>query len=466
MRMKYALFALAPIGLVLQLGTASAAPNRQLGVRWEGTLEPEASKIVVYNLSPRPANAFLGTKVLSVPAGGAAEMGTAGLEGGPLSLRSSVHLLMLQTGNDFDAGSLEIQKNAAGQPRQAAGKLQPRFGRPDWTRELIANGPNVRHGATGAVGVKSDDPTARVEIAVEFVAPHSAVRIRQLDTLGNEVASVVASASKPVRWRASLGPVNGESRIELQTLRGEAQGTAAAVVEGGAAERAPVAPVAKSGGGLAEFTPDINWQRSPALTFTVTGGPASVCGDLYTSRNYGSYVKTPGWICTNPSGSASAGPWYWANQSGDEIGYAYIIWSNGSSTNTAFHIWDTTGPTATITSPVSSPVPTSFYGTGSDGSYGAGFSSSWGSSCSNYFYEENTDNYWDPYTNQYINAYFPVHVSCTISGMPSHSVTWSQSQIPPAYRHVSGRCYEWAVFLYESNDSNFYGNDVINFCIP
>lgn len=465
MRTKYALLALVPVSLVLQLGSAGAAPNRALGVRWEGTVEPQASKIVLHNLSPRAANAFLGSRVVSVPADGAAEMGTAGLGTGPLQLRSSAHMLVIQAGNDFDSGSLEIQRNASAQPAQAGAKLLTRFGRPEWTRELIANGPTVRHGATGTVTVKSDDPTARVEVAVEFVAPHSSVRIRQLDTLGNEVTSVVASASKPVRWRASLGPVNGESRIELQTLRGESQGTAAAVVEGAAAERSPVAPAAKSGG-LGEFTPDINWQRSPNLYFTVTGGPANLCGTLYVSRNYGSYVPTANWICTDGSGNATKGPWTWASQSGDEIAYGYIIWSNNSSTNTAVHIWDKTGPSATITSPVSSPVPTSFYGTGSDGGYGAGFSSSWGSSCSNYFYDETMDNYWDPYTNQYINAYFPVHVGCTISGMPSHSVSWSQSQIPPGYAHVSGRCYEWAVFLYEANDSNYYGNDVINFCIP
>ena len=464
MRMKYALLALAPMGLVLQLGSASAAPNRGLGVRWEGTVEPQASKIVLHNLSPRAANAYLGSKVVSVPADGAAEMGTAGLGAGPLRLRSSAHLLVVQAADDFDSGSLEIERKASVQPGQA--KLLPRFGRPDWTRELVTNGPNVRHGATGAISVKSDDPTARVEVAVEFVAPHSSVRIRQLDTLGNEMTSVVASASKPVRWRASLGPVNGESRIELQTLRGESQGTAAVTVDGAAAERSPVAPVVKSGGGLAEFTPDINWQYSPSLTFTVTGGPASVCGDLYTSRNYGAYVKSPGWICTNSSGNASAGPWTWANQSGDEIGYAYIIWSNNLSTNTAVHIWDKTGPTATITSPVASPVPTAFYGTGSDGTYGAGFSSSWGSSCSSYFYDETWDNYWDPSSNRYINAYFPYHVPCTISGMPSHSVSWSQSQIPPGYAHISGRCYEWGVFLYESNESAYYGYDTINFCIP
>ena len=112
-----------------------------------------------------------------------------------------------------------------------------------------------------------------------------------------------------------------------------------------------------------------------------------------------------------------------------------------------------------------SPAPISFYGTGSD--VGAGFNTSWGSSCYNYFYDETWDNYWDPYSNQYINAYFPYSVPCTISGwMPSTSVNWNQSQIPPGFAHKSGRCYEWGVFLYESSESSYYGWDTINFCVP
>lgn len=463
MRMKYALLALVPIGLVLQLGVASAAPNRELGVRWEGSVEPETSKLVVYNLSARPAKAFLGSRAVSIPADGVTEIPAAGLGTGTLRLRSAADLLVLQAREDFDAASVRI---ASGQSGQAGEKLLRESVNPEWARELIADGPNVRHGALGAVTVKSEDPTARVEVAVEFVASHSAVRIRQLDALGNEVTSVVASASRPVRWRASLGPVNGESRIELRTLQGEAQGTAAAVVEGAHSRtaRSPIAPLEKVGGGVADFVPDINWDRSPDLMFYVTGGPASVCGDLHISRNFATPTVTPGWICTNSSGNASAGPWTWANQNGTEYAEAYIVWSNGLSTNTAIHRWDKTPPTAAITSSGGSPAPISFSGTGND--VGAGFSSSWGSSCSNYFYDWTTDDYWDPSSNQYINAHFPVHVACTISGMPSTSVNWSQSQIPPGFAHKSGHCYEWAVFLYESSESTAYGNAKINFCVP
>ncbi|HEY9420262.1 MAG TPA: hypothetical protein VIW92_02520 [Thermoanaerobaculia bacterium] len=466
MRTKYALLALVPVGLVLQLGSAGAAPNRALGVRWEGTVEPLASKIVIHNLSPRAANAFLGSRVVSVPADGAAEMGTAGLGAGPLQLRSSAHMLLVQAGDDFDSGSLEIARSAAVQPGQA--KLLPRFGRPDWTRELVTNGPNVRHGATGAVSVKSDDPTARVEVAVEFVAPHSSVRIRQLDTLGNEVTSFVAAASKPVQWRASLGPVNGESRVELQTLRGESQGTAAALLEGDASpvQRAPIAPVLKAGGGILDFDPEINWQFSPNLYARITGAPPSMCGDLYISRNNSPYSVSPGYFCTDASGNATRGPWSWGNQAGDETAYAYVIWANGLSTNTARHVWDKTGPTVSITSPMASPAPISFSGTGSDGVFGAGFSPNWGSYCVTYFYNTTTSSYWWP-NSGYINTFPYNGPNCTISGMPSHSITWSEGQIPPGFAHVRGHCYEWGVYLHDANGgyTNQFGWTKINFCV-
>ena len=467
MRMKYALLALAPIGLVLQLGAASAAPNRELGVRWEGTIEPEASKIVVYNLSARSAKAFLGSRAVSIPAGGVTEIPAAGLGTGTLRLRSAADLLVLQAREDFDAASVQIASRPS---RQAGAKLLRESVNPEWTRELVSIGPRVRHGALGAVAVKSQDAAARVQVAVEFLTPHSAVRIRQLDTWGNEMTSLTASASQPVRWRASLAPVNGESRIELQTLRGEARSTAAAVVKGApsTAGGLPVAPLEKAGGGNANYDPDINWQHSPNLYYRVTGGPPNLCGDVYVSRNGGPYQVTPGWMCLDSNGNGSKGPWSWYNQSGTETTYAYMVWSNGLSTNTDIHIWDQNGPWSRITSPKASPAPISFYGTGND--IGAGFSPAWSSSCHTTYFEHPTPStpngrYWSPGSGQYLSTRHEEPCT-TFSGMPSLSVTWSQSTIPPGYAHISGRCYTWAVVLRESPYSDYEGWDNIYFCVP
>ena len=471
MRMKHALFALALVSLVLQQGTASAGPTRQqLGVRWEGTLEPEASKLVVYNLSARPAKAFLGSRAFSIPTDRAAEIPAAGLGTETIRLRSTAELLVLQALDGFDAGSVQIDKSSSSGPQQAGAKLLHESVNPEWTRELTADGPRVRHGALGAIALKSDDAAARVEVAVELLTPHTSIRIRQLDTWGNEITSLVAAASQPVRWRALLGPVNGESRIELRTLQGEAQATAAVAAAGDSSTtgRSPIAPLEKAGGGIGKFEPAINWQNSPDLYYRVTGGPPNVCGDSYVSRNGGPYVVTGGWMCLDANGNGVKGPWTWSNQNGTEIAYAYMVWSNGLSTNTDKHIWDKTGPWARITSPSASPAPISFYGTGND--EGAGYSSSWGSSCHTTFFEHPTPStpngrYWDPYTNQYINT-SRYEVPCTISGMPSLSVTWNQSTIPPGYTHFSGRCYTWAVVLRESTQSNYEGWDNRYFCVP
>src|SRR6185369_6290543 len=273
------------------------------------------------------------------------------------------------------------------------------------------------------------------------------------------------SASRPTRWQALLGAVAGASRVEVKTLRGESQATAAAVVPGAGrviAQRTRVVPPPKAdSGGLAQFSPEINW--SGDLYYNITGGPASLCGDLYVSRNFGSYTMTPNWICTNGSGNATAGPWSYASQSGDEEAFAYIIWSNSLSTNTAHHIWDKTDPTAAITSSNGPPAPTSFSGTASDPNYGAGFDSSWALCYTNY-YDSTTDNYWDPGTNLYSASHFPVVESCALSGMPSRSVTWSASQIPPGYAHITHHCYLWGVQVF---DGGHWSNmPLLNFCIP
>jgi hypothetical protein len=144
-----------------------------------------------------------------------------------------------------------------------------------------------------------------------------------------------------------------------------------------------------------------------------------------------------GWICTNGSGNATKGPWTWANQNGDEDAYAYIIWPDSTGTNVAHHIWDKTAPSITINSFGSTP-PTSFTGSANDGSYGAGFKSDFGSEsgvgyptgsrCYVQFRNVSTGLYWcSGYT---YTSSVACSVSCTISGMPSRSVTWSADQVP------------------------------------
>lgn len=456
MKMKHALVVFAPVALVLQLGSAGAAPGRDGRARWEEAVEPQASKILIHNLSTQPAEAALGSVAVTISANGIAEIPVIGAD--PLRLSgpaADTALLVLQVPDGFDAGSLEIEKSPSIQTKQAAA------------------GASVRHGAIGVASIQSKDPQARVEVAVEFLAPHTAVRIRQLDPLGNEMTSLVASASQRVLWRATLDQVAGESRIELQTLRGEAQGTVAVAGARGRNRNRGSRFIAPKAGGLAQFTPTINWQGSSDLYYKVSGGPASLCGTLYVSRNGGSYVPTANWICTDASGNATKGPWTYAGQSGDELAFAYIVWSNNESTNTAQHIWDKTPPSVSITSPGALPAPTSLYGTGSDPIYGSGFSANFGSAagggssyCTTYYYNTTTGGYWCPGSGY--GSQFPCNIDCTISGMPSHSVTWSvpSSSLPPGFAHFSGQCYEWGVYLYDNSRFGQAGRATKTFCIP
>ncbi len=166
------------------------------------------------------------------------------------------------------------------------------------------------------------------------------------------------------------------------------------------------------------------------------------------------------WVCTDGSGNASKGPWTWAGQSGDEDGYFYISWPGGSTTNIAHHIWDKTAPSISIDAfTVTWPTyPSSFTGTANDGSYGSGFSANFGSDagvgyatnslCKVQFWNVTTGLYWCPGNNSYTSG--ACDVSCTISGMPSRSVTWSADQVPPGYTHNPLQTYRWRVILYDN----------------
>lgn len=472
MRTMSAFYALALAGAVLQPVPARALPGKAPGVRWEGAAEPGASRVILRNLDARPARAALGATTVALEGGGVAELPAARLETDRIQLRSDAHLLVLQAPDGFDAASLAVDGS---DPRQVAPAGRPGLRRgPDWTQSLIANPARVRHGATGTARIASDYAGAEVEVAVEFIAPHTAVRLRQLDAAGNEVAFLTASASMPLRWRAVLGPVGGVARIEMQTLSGEARGTAAAVADGVPAERSALV-AALAGGGNARFDPKTNWEKSPPLYYFVTGGPPSTCGALRVSRNYGPYTTTPGWLCTDANGNATKGPWTFGNQNGSEDGTGYILWPDGTSTNSDRHIWDKDAPSAAVGSPAGAP-PGSFYGTASDPVYNAGFGSSWGSYCkAAHFRNTTTGKYWCPgaggYTGWSSCSAALSSYNCTLSynyGNPSLNVAWSANQVPPGYTHFSGECYEWKVEVYQASTSrsDYKGTATRTFCVP
>jgi hypothetical protein len=220
-----------------------------------------------------------------------------------------------------------------------------------------------------------------------------------------------------------------------------------------------------SANGSAYFNYTINWPQTPDLYFTVAAGPASTCGDLVINRN-GTTTTTPGWLCTDGSGNSTKGPWSWANQANDETASAYILWPNGTTTNVASHIWDKSAPTATNSS--SGTPPTSYSGTGSDTTYGACFNSNWSTVISS-FEDLTTGLFWLSGLSSY-SASTPTrcrpatgcptpHVTGTLSGMPSCSVTWS-TDFPPTSAYVSGHSYLWTTCVF---DGGQYGCTSLSF---
>ena len=221
--------------------------------------------------------------------------------------------------------------------------------------------------------------------------------------------------------------------------------------------------------GNISFNYQINWKTTGNLYFTVTGGPASTCGDLISTRN-GSPLVATGYVCTNSSGSVTMGPWTWSGTASDQTDTGlYVRWPGGGTTNQISHIWDKLGPSAFVYSFSGAP-PSSWSGWATDPQWGAGFSSSWGSRVQTYFKNVTTNRYWTTTSSGYSAApicnavspfrCYPRWVVGNLYGMPSHSVTWD-TPLPSFGDHVSGNTYEWKTCVWD----NYYQADGQEGCV-
>jgi len=207
--------------------------------------------------------------------------------------------------------------------------------------------------------------------------------------------------------------------------------------------------------GAAYFSDEITWSWNSPLYYSVAGAPANTCGDLWAWRNGSGYnMEAAGWICTDGSGNATKGPWYWSNQTQDELAFAYIDWGSCTSPERR-HIWDISPPTAAVTS----SCPSAFSGTASDPGYGAGFNSNW-ASCTAEFYNSTTGKWWNPTSGLYDNG-GPFLVPCTCNNMPGANITWSCSSIPGS--HVAGQSYIWYISVYDGGQFNAYHSAYCSF---
>lgn len=222
--------------------------------------------------------------------------------------------------------------------------------------------------------------------------------------------------------------------------------------------------------GNAYFSSPINWSQTPALYYSVAGGPPNTCGALVSTRN-GVPLRANNWLCTDANGNATKGPWTWANTPGNQTDVDLRIeWPNGTSTVWRDHVWDKTCPTYRRTSPGGSP-PTSWYGDAQDNQWGAGFNRDWTFVIT--VFEDttlsswpSTQTVWKPGQSGYTlqDQYFwpDLWVTPTVTGIPGHSLTWSNPQVPPASAHISGHKYRWYICVTDgdyqcaSNDCTYY----------
>ena len=226
----------------------------------------------------------------------------------------------------------------------------------------------------------------------------------------------------------------------------------------GRAPRVGLLELEAKSGGTASFNHTINWQFTGDLDYTVTGGPASACGELDSYRN-GSWLYSPSWICTNGSGYAYMGPWSWsstyADQTDDPV---FIRWPDSTTTNSLTHIWDKTCPSVQITSTYGSP-PSTYYGTATDQQWGACFDSGWTYVYSYFIDETASPNlYWSDYSGSYSQT-SPWTVYGSVSGMPSCGVGWSTPS-PAGTTHVPGHHYFWQTCI---SDGGCVTCNAINF---
>lgn len=288
-------------------------------------------------------------------------------------------------------------------------------------------------------------------VAFELVARHSSAEV-QLRSGGKLVGFVNVASEKPASAQLDLRslldrrPGGLALQVDLRVLRGEISGMSSL----GQAFRLAATP--KSFGGNAAFNHKANWQFTGDAYYYINSAPASACGQLETYRN-GRWLYGPGWLCTDGSGNATAGPWSWANTPGDQTDDpVYMRWPDGSTTNSLTHYWDKTCPSITRTSPDGAP-PGNWYGTASDAQWGACFSGEWGTYLYSLFHDQTANRDWDPSTRLYSSS-SAVVVYGTLSGMPNVGVncgvSWSTNF--PAYgAHTVGHSYLWQTCIVESS---------------
>jgi hypothetical protein len=431
-RNVYSLFAAV---LLVQAGLASAVPGRER--------VPPSAKTWLVNLGEEPAR-IAGDSISAK----STRAGDMVLEPG----QDRERVLVLRTAEDFDPRSLEVELHPAIELERLGNRVVARYRPEGWLADLAAaiGGPLAARQAGRAKLVAGD--TAAV--AVALLDADSAVDVVLRDAAGVEIRSFALNATVPAKLRLDLGTILTDgAQVELHVRRGRAAGT----VGSGTGRMQPI--FAASTGGSARYSQTINYQGS--LSYYITGGPANTCGELDTYRN-GSWLFAPGWVCTDASGNATKGIWTWSSTPSDQTDDpTFIRWPDGTTTNSAMHIWDKNCAVTYRDSSIQTP-PTSYYGHATDTMWGAGFD-----------FSPNTDSEFTDVTNPSVPLYWvnatvgynstaPIHFTPSLARVNRWYVNWN-TVFPASNNHLSGHKYQWLMCV---DDGVCAHCAVTNFTMP
>lgn len=183
------------------------------------------------------------------------------------------------------------------------------------------------------------------------------------------------------------------------------------------------------------YSTSLSCSSSGPLYYYVTGGPANTCGEIDTYRN-GSWIFTGNWICTDASGNATKGPWYWSSTPSDQTDNpTFIRWPDGTATTTDWHIWDKTCPVISLGTLLGNPPPV-YYGYATDAQWGAGLQRVYSK-----FLDSSSGLWWNPSTGNYTSG-SSISVEGTLDHYSATYAAWSTA-FPAQGVHQSGHHYAW-----------------------
>jgi hypothetical protein len=419
------------------LGTADVGPMREELKRLHLPGDRDLfQNLWVWNLGDRAVEVKLGSDAtLRVPAGSFREV--LGLRFGHSTVPVDSQVVLVASSHDFDPSDLEF--DLRGTLRQGQTDHGPfiQVIRPVWAQRLLveaASSSPISPGRTLEAATETGTD-GRARLAVALIDADSAVVLALKNARGSELRSFSIVSPMPVRVRIDLGPAKdiGEARAEVRVVRGRA-------VVGAPASHSSTRGGLKTTNGTASFSSNLIFSGS--FTFSVSGGPANTCGELDIYRN-GTWEFTGGWLCTDGSGNATKGPWYWSDKPSDETGEpVFIRWPDNSATSSTFAIVDKNPAFTYIDSPMpTNSTPTSYYGHATDATWGTGFD--FGYAAFSVFQNLTTGKYWNPGSGAYDSNSYQSVTPSFVSQSGRWYISWGGTYFPAEDDHVTGHQYRW-----------------------